>query len=183
MAGEIFDYFAFISYSHEDKETAQKLQKRLERYHMSAKLLQAHPELPKKLSPIFRDESDYFINDLRREDKIIPLIAGGIPRSKDEAVECFPPAILAFNREREPLRIDLKTFGRDGAFLRVIAAMLRLNFTYFKSREDEERNKERKRRLKISALTGSILGVIISVFMLLNINFISQAIYIVHYRN
>ena len=197
MAGEIFDYFAFISYSHEDKETAQKLQKRLERYHMPAKLLQAHPELPKKLSPIFRDESDisgkgtlietlhdnlrrsqylilicspssaksvyvndevkYFIEELHREDKIIPLIVGGIPRSKDSEIECFPPAILSLDREREPLGIDLKTFGRDGAFLRVIAAMLRLNFTYFKNRDDEER----KRRLKIFASVAAMLAVII----------------------
>ena len=196
MAGEIFDYFAFISYSHEDKEIAQKLQKRLERYHMPAKLLQAHPELPKKLSPIFRDESDisgkgtlietlydnlrcsqylilicspssaksvyvndevkYFIEELHREDKIIPLIVEGIPRSKDETIECFPPAILALDREREPLGIDMKTFKRDGAFLRVIAAMLRLNFTYFKNREDEER----RRRAKIFGAVAAVLAVI-----------------------
>lgn len=213
MAGEIFDYFAFISYSHTDKETAQKLQKRLERYHMPAKLLQAHPELPKKLSPIFRDESDisgkgtlietlhdnlrrsqylilicspssakseyvndevdYFINELHREDKIIPLIVGGIPRSKDESIECFPPAILALDREREPLGIDLKTFGRDGAFLRVVAAMLRLNFTYFKSREDEER----KRRLKIFASVVAVLAVIVGVIVWYNFDLINQALY------
>ena len=213
MAGEIFDYFAFISYSHEDKETAQKLQKRLERYHMPAKLLQAHPELPKKLSPIFRDESDiagkgtlietlhdnlkrsqylilicspssakseyvndevdYFINELHREDKIIPLIVGGIPRSKDESIECFPPAILALDREHEPLGIDLKTFGRDGAFLRVIAAMLRLNFTYFKLREDEER----KRRLMMFTpivIAFSLLLCVLAWYSINSFNFFNE---------
>ena len=172
----------FISYNHKDKAIAEKLQKRLERYHLPAKLLKAHPDLPKKLTPIFRDESDltgkgtlietlydnlkkskyliiicspdsakspyvnyeadYFINTLHREDRIIPLIVDGLPRAKDESIECFPPAILALDREHEPLGIDLKTFGRRDAFLRVIATLLRLNFTYFKSREDEERKRQ-----------------------------------------
>ena len=54
MEQENFSYYAFISYSHNDKEIAQKIQKRLEHYHMPSKLLEDHPELPKKFSPIFR---------------------------------------------------------------------------------------------------------------------------------
>ena len=95
---------------------------------------------------------------------------GGIPRSKDETIECFPPAILALDREREPLGIDMKTFKRDGAFLRVIAAMLRLNFTYFKSRDDEER----KRRAKIFGAVAAVLSVIIGVLVWYNLNFLDQ---------
>lgn len=213
MDTEIFEYYAFISYSHRDKDIALKLQKRLERYHMPAKLLESHPELPKKLSPIFRDESDltgkgtlldtlktnlevsnylivicspssakspyvnaevdYFINTLHREDRIIPLIVDGLPHAKDEDIECFPPAILELDREREPLGIDLKTFGRCEAFLRVIATMLRLNFTYFKTREDEER----KRRLKVFASVAAALAVIIGLLVWYNIDFIEQALY------
>ena len=146
MDTENFSYYAFISYSHADKKTAQKLQKRLERYHMPAKLLEDYPELPKKLSPIFRDESDlvardgtltdslkgylresnylilicspnsahsiyvnaevdYFINELHRADRIIPLIVGGLPHSKDPSIECFPKAILDLPVEIEPLGI------------------------------------------------------------------------------
>ena len=197
MAGETFDYYAFISYSHNDKDIAQKLQKRLERYHMPAKLLEDHPELPKKIAPIFRDESDlvardgtlsdslkgylkesnylilicspnsahsiyvnaevdYFINTLHREDRIIPLIVDGLPHSKDSDMECFPPAILALDREHEPLGIDLKTFGRREAFLRVIATLLRLKYTDFKPREEEER----KRRAKIFGAVAAVFAMI-----------------------
>ena len=198
METENFAYYAFISYSHNDKEIAQKLQKRLEHYHMPSKLLEDHPELPKKLSPIFRDESDlvardgtlsdslkgylkesnylilicspssahsiyvgaevdYFINELGRVDRIIPLIVDGLPHSKDPDIECFPPAILALDREHEPLGIDLKTFGKRDAFLRVIATLLKLKYTDFKPREDEER----KRRAKIFASIAAVLVMII----------------------
>ncbi len=124
-------------------------------------------------SEYVNDEVEYFINTLHREDKIIPLIVGGIPRSKDESIECFPPAILALDREREPLGIDMKIFGRDGAFLRVIAAMLRLNFTYFKNREDEER----KRRLKIFASFAAVLAVMLGMIVWYNFDLINQALY------
>ena len=58
MANESYKYYAFISYSHRDKKTAKKLQKRLEHYHLPAALQKSNPDLPKKLSPIFIDDSD-----------------------------------------------------------------------------------------------------------------------------
>ncbi len=58
MAQEGFDFYAFISYSHKDQDTAKKLQGKLEHYHLPSALLKSHPGLPKKLSPIFMDESD-----------------------------------------------------------------------------------------------------------------------------
>lgn len=62
-------------------------------------------------SPYVNDEIDYFINTLGRFDRIIPLIVDGLPHAKDPAIECFPAAIRELPREREPLGIDLKTFG------------------------------------------------------------------------
>ncbi|MBQ2617508.1 MAG: toll/interleukin-1 receptor domain-containing protein [Synergistaceae bacterium] len=53
-----FKYYAFISYSHKDQEIAHKLQKHLEKYHLSSSLKKSNPGLPKKLSPIFIDTSD-----------------------------------------------------------------------------------------------------------------------------
>ena len=53
-----FKYYAFISYSHSDKKIAKKLQKKLERYHLPTILQKTYPDLPKKLSPIFIDDSD-----------------------------------------------------------------------------------------------------------------------------
>lgn len=58
MENETFKYYAFISYSHRDMKVARKLQRRLERYHLPATLVKKNPGLPKKLSPIFRDETD-----------------------------------------------------------------------------------------------------------------------------
>ena len=58
-----FKYYAFISYSHKDKKTAKKLQVWLEHYHIPSKIVESHPDLPKKLSPVFIDESDLVARD------------------------------------------------------------------------------------------------------------------------
>ena len=58
MMNESFKYYAFISYSHRDKKIAKKLQRRLEHYHLPAAVRKSNPDLPKKLSPIFMDDSD-----------------------------------------------------------------------------------------------------------------------------
>ncbi|MBQ6773065.1 MAG: toll/interleukin-1 receptor domain-containing protein [Synergistaceae bacterium] len=53
---ESFKYYAFISYSHNNKKIAQKLQKNLESYNLPSALQKSHPDLPKKLFPVFIDE-------------------------------------------------------------------------------------------------------------------------------
>ena len=58
MKNETFKYYAFISYSHADKKIAKKLQRYLESYSLPTKLRKAEPGLPKKLHPVFIDESD-----------------------------------------------------------------------------------------------------------------------------
>ena len=57
MEKKDFKYYAFISYSHKDKKTAQKLHKRLRSYHLPSALIHSHPELPKKLGDVFLDEA------------------------------------------------------------------------------------------------------------------------------
>ncbi|MBQ9389097.1 MAG: hypothetical protein IJU07_02865, partial [Synergistaceae bacterium] len=52
-----FNYYAFISYSHKDKDIAQRLQKFLQSYHLPSELQNSHPDLPENLNPIFIDES------------------------------------------------------------------------------------------------------------------------------
>jgi tetratricopeptide (TPR) repeat protein len=54
-------YFAFLSYSHEDTATADWLHQELERFRVPASLagrLTANGVVPKRLTPIFRDEHD-----------------------------------------------------------------------------------------------------------------------------
>ena len=213
MESENFKYYAFISYSHKDKKIARKLQKRLQSYHLPSKLMQSHPDLPKKLSPVFIDEanlvakeeslteaireyldaSNYlilicspdsakspYVNDeveyfikLGRRNHIIPLIAGGLPRSKDTDSECFPPEILKLPRELEPLGIDIKTFGERDSFLRVIATMLGLDLEYFISAE----TRERKRRLAIYSSMAAVFAVIAGIFVWYNIDFFHAMMY------
>ena len=58
MEEEVFKYYAFISYSHKDKKIAKRLHKRLQSYHLPSKLQKSCPGLPKKLTPVFIDESN-----------------------------------------------------------------------------------------------------------------------------
>ncbi len=51
-------YHAFISYSHGDEAKARWLQRALEGYRLPASLRQAHPGLPARLYPIFRDRDE-----------------------------------------------------------------------------------------------------------------------------
>src|SRR3954451_12170826 len=54
-------YFAFLSYSHKDKELADWLHRELERFRVPRSLagrLTANGIVPKRLTPIFRDEHD-----------------------------------------------------------------------------------------------------------------------------
>ena len=67
MRTEGFKYYAFISYSHKDKKLAKKLQRHLQSYHLPSALLKSHPNLPKKISPIFMDESNLVASRTLRE--------------------------------------------------------------------------------------------------------------------
>ena len=51
-------YKAFISYSHSDEHWARWLQRSLEKYKLPKTFRQSHPELPKRLYPIFRDRDE-----------------------------------------------------------------------------------------------------------------------------
>src|SRR5207248_11480302 len=54
-------YYAFLSYSHKDKELADWLHRELERFRVPRALagkLTANGVVPKRLTPIFRDEHD-----------------------------------------------------------------------------------------------------------------------------
>lgn len=53
-----YRYYAFISYSHKDIKFAKWLQKSIENYGLPATLNGMPTQFPKRLRPIFRDESD-----------------------------------------------------------------------------------------------------------------------------
>ena len=53
-----FEYFAFISYSHEDESWAKWIQRKLETYRFPSALRKNNETLPNKIFPIFRDQTD-----------------------------------------------------------------------------------------------------------------------------
>jgi eukaryotic-like serine/threonine-protein kinase len=55
---ELRRYKAFISYSHADSAHASWLQRALERYRTPTALRRAHPDLPVRLYPVFRDSDE-----------------------------------------------------------------------------------------------------------------------------
>lgn len=58
MSQTPFEYYAFISYNHKDRAWAQRLQRQLQRYRLPTALLKGHPSLPKRITPVFLDETD-----------------------------------------------------------------------------------------------------------------------------
>ena len=179
------EYFVFISYSSLDNEWAIWLRHELEHYHLPASFngrtdvrdnlrkvfrdrdeLSAGPEWDEQVGKVLaatnnlivicspnaaksdavKKEVEAFIA-LGKEDHIFPFIVEG-ERPKD----CFPPAL-----KHSKLGGDVnKDGGRDAAFVKVVAGMLKVGFPslwnrYEKEKAEEERKqREQRDRLLIS---------------------------------
>lgn len=79
-----FIYFAFISYKREDEKWAKWLQKKLESYSLPTAIRKKKPELPNKIRPVFRDQSELAGGNLKTE------IEKGLNGSKYLIVICSP---------------------------------------------------------------------------------------------
>lgn len=79
-----FDYFAFISYKREDEKWAKWLQKKLESYSLPTSIRKEKPNLPNKIRPVFRDQSELSGGNLKTE------IEKGLNGSKYLIVICSP---------------------------------------------------------------------------------------------
>lgn len=53
-----YHYFAFVSYKREDEKYAKWIQEKLESYRLPVAICKKYPDLPRKISPIFRDRTD-----------------------------------------------------------------------------------------------------------------------------
>ncbi len=80
-----FEYFAFISYKREDEKWAKWLQKRIESYRLPTALRKG-TDLPNKIRPVFRDQSELSGGNLKAE------IEKGLNGSKYLIVICSPRA-------------------------------------------------------------------------------------------
>lgn len=81
---EKHEYFAFISYKREDEKWAKRLQRKLESYRLPTALRKKYPDLPGKIRPIFRDQSDLAGGNLNNE------IEKSLDGSKYLIVICSP---------------------------------------------------------------------------------------------
>ncbi len=77
------EYFAFISYSHKDRESALWFQKELENYHLPSHLSD-NCKLPKEFRPVFRDEDELSAGELT------PQICEALEGSLHLVVVCSP---------------------------------------------------------------------------------------------
>lgn len=185
------EYFVFISYSSLDNEWAIWLRHELEHYHLPASFngrtdvrdnlrkvfrdrdeLSAGPEWDEQVnkaltatnnlivicspnaakSEAVKKEVETFIS-LGKEDHIFPFIVEG-----DKPEDCFPPAL-----KHSKLGGDVnKDGGRDSAFVKVVAGMLKVGFPslwdrYEKEKAEEER-KIREQRDKLLIMQSRFLA-------------------------
>lgn len=59
-----FQYYAFISYKHEDEKWAKWLQHKLENYRLPSIIRKEIPRLPRYIRPVFRDKTDLGVGQL-----------------------------------------------------------------------------------------------------------------------
>lgn len=79
------EYIAFISYSREDESYAKRLQRQLGNYKLPTKL-NGDQSLPRRVRPIFRDETDYRTGNLSSQ------IEATLEKSRYLIVVCSPNA-------------------------------------------------------------------------------------------
>lgn len=111
-------YYAFLSYSHQDEEIADWLHRELEKFRVPSALagrLTANGVIPKRLTPIFRDE-----HDLSAADDLGDEIEAAISASQFMIVLCSPAAARSRWTSAE---VDLfKRTGREGCLLAAVAS-------------------------------------------------------------
>ena len=91
---------------------------------------------------------------LGRSDHIIPFIIEGIPNALDPKNECYPPALRQI--PDLPLGVSILESGKKDALLRVIAALVEIDFDELKQRHGARAR--RNRILFLVAVLTLILG-------------------------
>src|SRR6185503_1693762 len=110
-------FYAFLSYSHKDKETADWLHRELERFRVPgarAGKLTANGVVPRRLSPIFRDQQD-----LAAGDDLAEEIEGALATSQFLVVLCSPTAAKS-----RWTNLEIESFKRTRPEGCVLAAVL-----------------------------------------------------------
>ncbi len=107
-------YRAFISYSHSDEQWARWLQRSLEKYRPPKTLYFAHPDLPKRLFPIFRDR-----DELASGSDLSESIRSAMDDSDALIVICSPAA-----RASRWVNEEIRRFRLSGRGHRIFCLMV-----------------------------------------------------------
>ncbi|HEX5259360.1 MAG TPA: toll/interleukin-1 receptor domain-containing protein [Sphingomicrobium sp.] len=111
-------YYAFLSYSHKDKELADWLHRELERFRVPSSLagkLTANGVVPRRLTPIFRDQ-----HDLSAGDDLAVEIEAALAASQFLVILCSPMAAKS-----RWTNLEIESFKRtrpEGCVLAAVAA-------------------------------------------------------------
>jgi tetratricopeptide (TPR) repeat protein len=111
-------YYAFLSYSHDDKDLADWLHRELEKFRVPSGLagkLTANGVVPRRLSPIFRDQ-----HDLSAGDDLAVEIEAALAASQFLVVLCSPTAAKS-----RWTNLEVESFKRtrpEGCVLAAVAA-------------------------------------------------------------
>ena len=91
-----FKYYAFVSYCHEDKKWAKRLQFKLEHYKIPSSL-NGRTDLPKAIRPVFKDDSELTSGDIPKQ------ILDALEQSRYLVVICSPRSAKSdwVNKETE----------------------------------------------------------------------------------
>jgi tetratricopeptide (TPR) repeat protein len=110
-------YFAFLSYSHSDSKDADWLHEELERFRVPSTLrgrVTANGVVPKRLTPIFRDQ-----HDLAAADDLNEEICDALEASRCLLVLCSPAAARS-----KWINVEIETFRRIHPEGCIIAAVI-----------------------------------------------------------
>jgi tetratricopeptide (TPR) repeat protein len=111
-------YYAFLSYSHKDKELAEWLHRELEKFRVPKAIagkLTANGVVPRRLTPIFRDQ-----HDLSAGDDLAVEIEAALAASQFLVVLCSPTA-----SKSRWTNLEIESFKRtrpEGCVLAAVAA-------------------------------------------------------------
>jgi eukaryotic-like serine/threonine-protein kinase len=111
-------YYAFLSYSHHDKDLADWLHRELERFRVPSSLagkLTANGVVPRRLTPVFRDQ-----HDLSAGDDLAVEIEAALAASQFLVVLCSPTAAKS-----RWTNLEIESFKRtrpEGCVLAAVAA-------------------------------------------------------------
>lgn len=177
-----YKYYAFISYSRKDYGWAKWLQNKLETYRLPSKIRKENSNVPKRLVPVFRDETDLsgvvLEDSLKKEldsSKFLIVLCSSDSKNSswvNKEIEYFKsigrehyiiPVMLEDNIDCLPkeisnmtpalLGINVIEKGKRNAFLQIVSTLLNIRF-------DDLVKRDKKRTYRRRSVISAIVAVV-----------------------